>query len=88
MDEGIIRKEEDKVLTIEEFKELWNKSSQFDSYFKSMIKYTTIIDKCENRIKAEDYSIEFTNEGDIVINLYWGKEIIADVKLKNIVNVF
>jgi len=85
---GYNDKKEDKVLTIEEFKELWNKSAQFDSQLKYMVEYTTIVDKCGTEIEAKDYAIEFTNEGDIVVNLYWGKKVIASVKLKNIVDVF
>jgi len=85
---GYDNKTENKILTIEEFEELWNKSAQFDSYFKYVIKYTTIVDKCETKIVAKDYMIDFTNEGDIVINLYNENGFIAEVKLKNIIEVY
>jgi len=85
---GYDNKTENKILTIEEFKELWNKSAQFDSYFKYVIKYTTIVDKCGTRIEAKDYMIDFTNEGDVIINLYNENGFIAEVKLKNIIEVY
>ena len=88
MNEQIENKEkENRELTIKEFEELWNKSAQFDNFFKYVIKHTTVVDRCGTEIMAKEYYMEVEN-GEVIVVLHDEYGYIAFIKLKNIVDVY
>jgi len=81
------KEKENRELTVKEFEELWNKSAQFDDYFKYVIKHTTVVDRCGTEIMAKEYYMEVEN-GEVTVVLRNEHGYIAFVKLKNIVDVY
>jgi len=81
------KEKENKELTVKEFEELWNKSAQFDDYFKYVIKHTTVVDRCGTEIRAKEYYME-VEKGEVIVVLHDEHGYIAFVKLKNIVDVY
>jgi len=79
---------ENKELTIKEFEELWNKSAQFDNFFKYVIKHTTVVDRCGTEIMAKEYYMEVDDNGEVIVVLHNENGYIAFIKLKNIVDVY
>ena len=81
------KEKENRELTVKEFEELWNKSAQFDDYFKYVIKHTTVVDRCGTEIRAKEYYMEVEN-GEVIVVLHDEHGYIAFIKLKNIVDVY
>jgi hypothetical protein len=73
---------------VEKFKEMWNKSGKYDDFFKYVIDYVLIVDKCGTELRCDDYSLEVDDKGELVATLLYKENYVAVIKLKNIVGIY
>jgi hypothetical protein len=88
MEDEIENKEvENKDLSFEEFRELWNKAENSPDRAEEEIHYNIVVDTNYTEMKADNYELEY-NYGNEWIILYFKGEPVVKIRLKYIKSVY
>jgi hypothetical protein len=76
-----------KSLTIDEFKEMWDRAKRIRAYYAKLNAYNIVLEITGTEIRADDYTCYSLGPYTLIV-LYYKKDIVATIELKYIKKVY